>query len=469
MAMGTNEGDQDDLFITHLDVRTAGHPFYEALDGVLRKRGFDRFVEGLCEKFYAERGRPSVAPGVYFRCLLVGYFEGIDSERGIAWRVADSMSLRRFLRLTLGKKAPDHSTLSRTRRLIDVETHRQVFVWVLQVLAEENLLKGQRLGVDATTLEANAALRSIVRRDDGRSYQEFMTDLAEASGIETPTRQDLARVDRKRRKKVSNKEWVNPHDPDAQIMKMKDGRTHLAHKQEHAVDLETGAVVAVTVTGGAEGDTQTIEDTLVDAEENLRDAREGSDAETSERVAEYVGEVVADKGYHSNAVLVALADAEIRSYISEPDRGRRRWEEQHDARDAVYRNRRRIRAERGKELLRQRGELLERPFAHALDTGGMRRTHLRGHVNILKRVLVHVAGLNLGLLMRRLFGVGKPRCLQGRASILGSLATALFALGPALLLLWNRLRSYARPSAPPSRLLPPLFLAANPAPSTTGC
>lgn len=445
MAMGKSTDEQEELFVTHENLRSAGHPFYDALDEVLRKQGFDRFVEGLVEKFYAKDGRPSVAPGIYFRCLLIGFFEGIDSERGIAWRVADSMSLRSFLGLPLSKNPPDHSTLSRTRRLIDVESHQQVFAWVLGVLAKVGLVRGKTIGVDATTLEANAALRSIVRRDDGQGYQEYLVGLAKAEGIETPTREDLARIDRKRPKKGSNEDWESPTDPDAQIMKMKDGRTHLAHKQEHAVDLDTGAVVGVTLAGGAEGDTKTLAPTLADADENLQKVRHEADEKTSKRIAPQIREVVTDKGYHSNAVLLTLEELEIRSYASEPSRGRRRWTNKDAERDAVYRNRRRVGGDRGKSLLRRRGELLERPWAHALETGGMRRTHLRRHDNILKRVLVHIAGLNLSLLMRTIFGVGKPRCLQGRASLLAALIAALLALWAALLESWACLRHHLEP------------------------
>jgi len=191
-------------------------------------------------------GRPGLAPGIYFRLLLVGYFEGIDSERGISWRAGDSLSIREFVGIPLNQGGPDHTTISRTRRLIDVETHRQVFAWVLGLLTDAGLVKGKRIGIDATTLEANAALRSIVRRDNGESYEEFLKGLAQESGIATPTREDLARVDRKRKKKGSNEEWVNPHDPDARITRMKDGSTHLAHKAEHAVDIKTGRAMELS-------------------------------------------------------------------------------------------------------------------------------------------------------------------------------------------------------------------------------
>ena len=273
--MGKREGEQEDLFVTHQQLRSQSHPFYRAVNRVLADQGFDRYVERLCAKFYAKKmGRPGLAPGIYFRSLLLGFFEGIDSERGIAWRAADSLSLRDFLGVPASKLTPDHSTISRTRRLIDLETHQAVFTWVLGVLDGAGLIKGKTIGVDATTLEANAAMRSIVRRDDGRTYQTFLEDLAKASGIETPTREDLARLDRKRKKKGSNDDWYNPNDPDAKITKMKDGRTHLAHKEEHAVDLDTGAVVAVTLVPASAGDTATIEGTLDAAVQNLDDARE---------------------------------------------------------------------------------------------------------------------------------------------------------------------------------------------------
>jgi transposase len=277
------------------------------------------------------------------------------------------------------------------------------------------LLKGKTVGVDATTLEANAALRSIVRRDTDQPYEAFLCDLAKASGIETPTREDLAKIDRKRPKKGSNDDWYNPHDPDAKITKMKDGRTHLAHKAEHAVDLETGAIIAVTVQPANVGDTTTIQETLGETEANLAEVRD--DQETSDYLAsEEVREVVADKGYHSNEMMCHLQERQVRSYVSEPNyKGSRRWKDKAAEQAAVYGNRRRIRGKRGKALLRKRGELLERPFAHCYETGGLRRTHLKGHARILKRLLIHVAGCNLALIMRTLFGLGTPRGLQGLA------------------------------------------------------
>ncbi len=400
-----------------------GHPFYARLNAILDEAGFDRFAEEQCRQFYAPvMGRPSLPPGRYFRLLLLGYFEGLDSERGIAWRAADSLAVRRFVGLGLDAAAPDHSTISRTRRLIAVETHRAVFTWVQERLVAAGLLKGQTVAIDATTLEANAAMRSIVRRDTGESYQEFLTRLAAASGIKTPTREALARLDRRRKKRTSNKDWENPSDPDAKITKMKDGRTHLAHKAEHAVDLDSGALVAVTLHGADVGDTTSLIETAIAAAEQVEAAHA-----TSPTSAELTA-IVADKGYHSNQTLVDLTAVAVRSYIAEPDRGRRDWTTMPEAQSPVYRNRRRVRGVRGKRLLRRRGEYVERTFAHVYDTGGLRRTHLRGHQNILKRLLVHAGAFNLGLLMRKAFGRGTPRGLQGRRLTLDALAVAVVML-----------------------------------------
>ena len=424
MAMGTRETEQAPLWIATSDLPISpGHPFYARVNAILDADEFDQFVEGECRRFYAPvMGRPSLPPGRYFRLLLIGYFEGIDSERGIAWRAADSLAVRSFLRLGLEDAAPDHSTISRTRRLMDLETHRAVFTWVQQRLATAGLLKGQTIAIDATTLEANAAMRNIVRRDTGEDYQAFLTRLAEASGIKTPTREALARLDRKRKKKTSNKDWTSPTDPDAKIAKMKDGRTHLAHKAEHAVDLETGAIVAVTLQGADQGDTTTLIETAIMAAEQVEAVKAEEDPPGE------VTEIVADKGYHSNQVMVDLAEVGVRSYIAEPDRGRRDWSEAPQAQAPVYRNRRRIRGARGQRLHRKRGELVERAFAHLYETGGMRRTHLRGHPNILKRLLIHSGGFNLGLLMRSLVGVGTPRGFQGRYRALVTLVSSICVL-----------------------------------------
>jgi transposase len=329
MAMGTRKQreKQEDIWIAHRQLPSApGHPFYQRLNELLEAEKFDEFVERRCAKFYAAKyGRPSLTPGIYFRSLLLGYFEGIDSERGIAWQLADSLGLRRFVGIGLDEDTPDHTTISRTRRLIDVETHREVFGWVLGVLADRGLVKGKRIAIDATTLEANAAMRSIVRRDTGESYEEFLRGLAKASGIETPNREDLARLDRKRKKRMPNKDWESPADGDARITKMKDGRTHLAHKAEHAVDLDTGAVVAVTLQGADLGDTVTLDVTLSEAgmavaELVKREAAEQRPEGKPKVNVEGIEEMVGDKGYHSGAVLERVKSYEVRTYIPEKNK-----------------------------------------------------------------------------------------------------------------------------------------------------
>jgi transposase len=395
---------QADLWIATAEiVETPGHAFYERLNELFSEHSFDRRLEHLCRRFYRGRyGRPSMAPGVYFRLLLIGYFEGLDSERGIAWRVADSLSLRRFIGYGIDEKTPDHSTISRTRRLFWLSTHRAVFTWVLKVLAEEGLVVGQTVSVDATTLEANAAMRSIVRRSGGQSYEAFVTALAEAEGIVEPSREQLARFDRKRKKTTSNRDWRHPHDPDSRVTKMKDGRTHLAHKAEHAVDLDSGALLAVRLPTADQGDTTTLGETFNEAQVRLQTIR-----------GESAPEVVADKGYHSDAVLEEMDQLGIRTYIAEPDRGRRKWGRRADEQKRLYGNRRRLRGARSKRLHRQRAELTERSFAHMYETGGMRRLHLRGSQNILKRLLLHGAAFNLGLLMRKRHGAGTPRRQKG--------------------------------------------------------
>ena len=414
MAMGRKKERQQRLWIATEELpRPRGHVFYDRVNEILKSEGFDEFAEKECVHFYKSEaiGRPSMAPGVYFRMLMIGYYEGIDSERGIAWRCADSFSLKSFLGYELTQMPPDHSTISRTRRLIDLETHGRIFTWMLNVLAKYGLIDGKTIGVDSTTLEANAALRSIVRRDNGQSYSDFLIDLAKASGIETPTREDLAKLDRARAKKGSNEEWEHPDDPDAKITKMKDGSTHLAHKAEHAVDMETGAVLALTLQDANAGDTTTIEETLIAVAEQMEQL--SAVAETAELISDnWLSEVVTDKGYHSNEKMVDLKALGIRSYVSEPKRGQRNWVGKSAAQDAVYANRRRIRGNRGKDLLRRRGLMLERPFAHCYETGRMRRIHLRGRQNILKRLLIHVAGFNLSLVLRLLTGKGTPRGLQ---------------------------------------------------------
>jgi transposase len=412
MAMGREGDRQGDLIVTWEEMpRSPGHVFYDRLQEVLIAGGFDLFVETACQPYYAPKmGAPSLPPGRYFRMHMVGYFEGIASERGIAWRCSDSMSLREFLRLENREEVPDHSWLSKTRGRLPREVHERVFGWVLKLVAEQGLVKGKRIGVDASTMEANAALRTIVRREDGRTYREMLRRMAKESGIDTPTADDLVRIDRNRKgKKLSNEEWTSKTDPEAKIAKLKDGRTRLAYKPEHAVDLDTGIVVAAALHPADQGDTTTIEGTLTAAEKNLAQL---SAAPTTDQPSE----LAADKGYHSRALLKSLDGGVWKTRIAEPKQpGFSRWHGDDKARVAVYANRTRLGSAVGRQAMRRRAEIVERSFAHNLDRGGMRRTWLRGRENVHKRYLVHVAGHNLGILMRLLIGAGTPREAAARA------------------------------------------------------
>ena len=431
MSMGTRgDGTQPPIWVEASEVaRGEGHVFYRRVNELLGRHSFDAFAEKRVSEsgvFADGVGRPSIPPGTYFRMMFTGFFEGLSSERAIAWRCADSFSLREFLGFGLTEATPDHSTLSGLRRRLPEALHREVFDWVLKVAAEEGLLKGRKVAIDATTLEANAAMRTIVRRADGASYQKYLKKLARAEGIKDPTPEDLGRMDRKRKgKKVSNTDWKSPSDPDARITKMKDGTTHLAHKAEHAVDLDSGVIVAAEIHPADSGDTATLPETLDRAEAAVEKANPDLSIE----------EIVADRGYHSAQI---LGDLDRRGYMTcIPERrskGRRRWkrlarevghEEARRRQRAFYTNRRRLKSSLGKRLLRKRGETVERSFAHACETGAMRRLHLRGRQNISKRYQVHVGALNLGILLRRLIGSGTPRGFQGKKYLLRALLHTL--------------------------------------------
>ena len=420
---------QEELFYASEQAEAPGHPFYEQLNRVLEEAAFDEHCEQECAKFYHTKlGRPSLAPGVYFRALLIGFFEGIGSERGIAWRVADSLSLRRFLKYGLNEATPDHVTISRTRRLIDEATHQEVFTFVLTEVAKRGLLKGKTIGIDATTLEANAAMKSLVWRDSGESYMEYLRRLAKEAGVEASD-EELRRADRKRKKKASNEDWVNPHDPDAEAMKMKDGSTHLSYKAEQAVDLDTGAIVAITTHGGATGDTTSMEKTLPEAGYAIANQIDTKTSKGQYKVHERgLQEVVTDKGYHSAPGLVKLAAAGVRSYIPEKKQ-QRNWAGKAEQKRVYLANQRRVTGARGKRLLKRRGEFLERPFAHQYETGGMRRLHVRGLRNVAKRVLLQAAAFNLALILRSLTKAGTPRGLAERnLAMVGLLLRFLAAL-----------------------------------------
>ena len=438
MALGRRKRErQSELWVPTAELpRAVGHPFYERLNRLLAEAGFDEFVEDLCQPYYAERlGRPGIPPGVYFRMLFVGYFEGLDSQRGIAWRCADSNSLKTFLGYGLAEATPEHSSLTKVRQRLPESVHERVFAFVLSMAQTKKLLKGKTVGVDATLLEANAAMKSIVRKDTGEDYKQYLRRLAQEAGIDDPSGDDLKRFDKQRKKKASNKDWESPSDSDARIMKMKDGRTHLAYKAEHAVDLQSGLLLAATIHPGDRSDGESLAETLIAAQANL--IWSGSSAE--------IREVPLDNGYHANAALAQCRAWGIRTYAAEKDEPyQRKWTDKpEEYRRAFHANRRRVRGRRGKQLQKLRSEYCERSFAHMCETGGARRSWLRGLVDVGKRYLIHAAGHNLGVLMRKLFGVGTPRSLQGRAA---ALCAALPRLRNDLLT-----RLAALPGPPPPR------------------
>jgi len=432
MAMGRRPRErQEALFIASEGLgKSPGHPFYRKLNELLAEAGFDRWIEGRCQRYYAteeKRGQPSIPPGVYFRMLLVGYFEDIDSQRGIAWRCADSLSLRQFLGVPLHESTPDHSTLTNTRNRFPHEVFDEVFQFVLRIAANKKLLSGKTVGVDSTTLEANAAMKSIVRRDTGEDWKQYVTRLMREDGMieadQEPTDEDVRRYDKKRKnKRVSNEEWVSATDAESRITQLKDGRTHLAYKAEHVVDLKSDLVLAAAIHKADEADTETLSDSVMEAQNNLNQA--GSQTE--------IEEVVADKGYHAAHTLELCEALGLRTYIPEPRRKHRlRWTDKPaEYQHAVYANRCRIQRAKSKRWQRRRSELCERTFAHVCDTGGMRRSWVKGVAKLAKRYLIAVAAHNLGRILRKLFGVGKPRALQGQ----GGLAALAYLLIAAVVL-----------------------------------
>jgi transposase len=454
MAMGRRkDGRQEPLFVTADALpKSPGHPFYRALNRLLAEADFDRWAENRCRGYYSTtetRGQPSLPPGVYFRMLFVGYFEGIGSQRGIAWRCADSASIREFLGLALDQASPDHSTLSLTRTRLPPEVFQEVFEFVLRIAHEKKLLKGKTVGVDSTTLEADAAMKSIVRRDTGEDWKTYVTGLMRAEGViaedEQPSDEDVRRFDKTRKDKtVSNAEWFNPYDPEAKIAKMKDGTTHLAYKAEHVVDLDSDLIVAAEIRSATDGDAQTLADSVMQAQQNLR-------AIGSEQLIE---EVAADKGYHSADALELCRHLEFRTYIPQPKRTCDwTWTDktpEHQA--AMHNNRQRVRRRKGKQMQRRRSEVCERTFAHVCDSGGMRRTWLTGLIDLTKRYLVATAAHNLGRMLRTLFGVGKPRALQGFGGVSAEGFGPESALAPLRLLLRTATTGCLRWPAPATAL-----------------
>jgi IS5 family transposase len=424
---------QDALFVTASGLpKSPGHPFYRKLNELLAEAHFDEWIEGRCRQYYAteeKRGQPSIPPGVYFRMLLVGYFEGIDSQRGIAWRCADSLSLRAFMGIPLDESTPDHSTLTNTRNRLPQEVFEEVFQFVLRIAVDKRLLSGKTVGADSTTLEANAAMKSIVRRDTGENWKQYVMRLMREDGTigpdQEPTDEEVRRYDKKRKnKRVSNEEWESPTDPHSRITQLKDGRTHLAYKAEHVVDLKSDLVVAAEIRPADHADTETLADSVIQAQNNLKEA--GSQTQ--------IEEVAADKGYHA-AHTVELCEAlGLRTYIPEPRRKHRlRWDDKPSGfQRAVYANRRRIQRAKSKRFQRLRSEFCERTFAHVCDSGGMRRSWLKGIAKVAKRYLIATAAHNLGRILRKLFGIGKPKALQGEGGLAAFASLIVIAVAASL-------------------------------------
>ncbi len=418
MAMGKRKPRQESLFIAADQLAQApGHPFYQRLNALLDEADFDHWVEQRCRPYYEQqekRGRPSIPPGVYFRMLFVGYFEGLSSQRGSAWRCSDSLALRQFLGLALDQATPDHSTLTNTRQRLPEAVFTEVFEFVLRIAQAKKLLSGQTVGVDSTTLEANAAMKSIVRRDTGEDWKDYVTRLMREEGVidaaHEPTVEEVRRFDKKRtNKKVSNTEWKSATDGDARITQMKDGTTHLAYKAEHVVDLKSDLVLAAEVYRADQADTATLADSVVMAQLHV----------TQAGCAAVIEEAAMDKGYHAAGTIEMCDFLEVRTYIPEPRRPQRsKWIDKPAAfRRAVYGNRRRVKRAKGKALQRRRSEVCERSFAHVCETGGARRTWLRGLADVRKRYQMAAAAHNLGRLLRRLTGIGKPKTLQGDGGV----------------------------------------------------
>jgi transposase len=456
MALGRRRKErQQDFWVATAELpRSEGHVFYRKLNALLREAGFDEYVESLCEPHYHNTmGRPGIPPGTYFRMLLVGYFEGIGSQRGIAWRCGDSLSLREFLGIGLTEETPDHSSLTRVRDRLPLEVHTAVFQFVLQVADTKGLLKGKTVAVDATTLEANAAMKSIVRRDTGEDWNAYIKRLMQEAGEieeeDEPSAEEIARFDKKRKdKKVSNQEWQSKTDPDSRITKMKDSRTHLAYKAEHAIDLDTELILAAEVYHADEADTDTIGPSISAAQDNVIATESDANIE----------EAVADKGYYKNETLSELEFTEgLRTYVAEPKfKDRRNWKNKpEEQRRAVTNNRRRTKGNRGRALQRKRSERVERSFAHVCETGGSRRTWLWGIDKVRKRYLMSAMARNLGLVMRSLFGFGTARSLQAE----GDPAEGLYFASLYTVSVTKRL------VAVPTSLLGRFHQCANPAPN----
>jgi transposase len=424
---------QSSIWIPTSDIRsTPANTFYQKLDRALSNSGFGDAVRALCAPFYASDlsrgGRPGIDPEVYFKMQIIGFFENLASERAIAARCADSLSIREFLHYELHERTPEHSSLTVIRQRLNADVYEQMFGLVLKALKQHKLLKGKRLGIDASVMEANASLRSLEHRLTGDAYAEYVRKLAEAAGVDTADAAAVRRFDKKRAgRKTSNAEWQNPHDPDAKVGRTKRGATRMIYKPEHVVDLETGAIVNADVRPGDEHDTADLTSRVVEAEVRMNRALgEPENTQCAQTVA-------ADMGYFKVEEIAQLQDLEFETIIRDPLRNRRIDKLTEAERVALQVAKHSVMSPSGTALLKLRAEFVERSFQHVLDCGGARRTTVRGRDNIRKLYLIRAAGANLSLLMRRIIGFGTPK---------QALAASTTAIAAALCLWLALLRSY---------------------------
>jgi len=453
-------------------VQPACSSFYVKLEQTLQSFSFAAAVRQLCQACYDNngRGRPGVDPAVYFKMLMVGFFENIPSERGIAERCQDSISIRAFLGYDLTGNTPDHSTLSVIRSRLGVKVYDQVFVLILRALQAHGLVKGRNVGIDASVIEANASLKGLVNRQTEEAYWEYVRRLAAENGIDPKDADAVRRFDRKRPKKMSNQDWENPNDPDAKIGPTKAGATDMIYKAENTVDLDTGTILNAEVRPGDEPDQKDLASHVLEAQENINEAKDLPAGTLT------IESATADKGYHAVEEMGFLQQEGIRTVISDPVINRNMDKLTDEEAKVVRSARRSAKSKSGKELLKSRGMHLERPFAHILDAGGARRTTLRGRDNLNKRFKFSAAIYNLSQLMRKLLGVGTPKQWAAWGKALFYVFGRLFLEG-WFRTAWNlqsqlekyRLRLVARVAD----MVPALFRASTTAPKcstiSTGC
>ena len=399
---------QGELFVMGSDLPEATpDAFYRRVNRTLDSMNFARQVWEICQSAYADTsrgGRPGIDPVVYLKMLMVGFFEDLPSERAIASRCADSFSIRGFLGYELTESTPNHSSLSVIRERLSVDQLRALHVVLLKALYDHGLLKGKKLGIDSSIIEANASLRALQHRNTEENYWEYVKNLAREAGIDPEDIKAVRRFDKKRKgRKTSNAEWVNPYDPEAKVGRTKDGAADMVYKPEHVTDLESGAIVRVEVRSGDAGDTEGMSERVMDAVQLVAQAMPRKE---HDQIAQ---SVCADEGYFAVAEVEALQTAQCRVVIGDPHAARRRANASKEEKKVLRTARCAVKSASGKALLRLRGEYVERGFCHVLDHGGLRRATLCGRTKLTKRYYVAAMTFNLSLLLRQVFGIGTPK------------------------------------------------------------